>query len=245
MRPQARLAQQLSTARTTRVATRPPAGDAHAMTFRLRPRADRFRALVAAILVVLAALLASGVPSAAADPGGAAGLDGGTDPVGQWPLHPQPEVVRAFDPPSCTWCAGHRGVDLLGSVGEPVYAALPGRVSYAGVLAGRGAVVVDHGSTRTTYEPVVATVHVGAMIAAGARLGTLEIVQSHCFPRACLHWGWIRNADDVYLDPLQLVGGPRPVRLLPLWRATPLGRLTLPLWAAARVGAQARGCACW
>lgn len=39
---------------------------------------------------------------------------------------------------------------------------------------------------------------------------------------ACLHWGWIRNADDVYLDPLLLVDAPRPVRLLPLWRGDPV-----------------------
>lgn len=147
-----------------------------------RLAADRVRALVAAILVVLAVLLAPGVPSAAARPGEIVGLGGGTDPVGQWPLHPQPQVMRGFDPPGCTWCAGHRGVDLLGSVGEAVYAALPGRVSYAGVLAGRGVVVVDHGTTRTTYEPVAATVHVGTIVAAGTRLGTLEIVQSHCLP---------------------------------------------------------------
>lgn len=39
---------------------------------------------------------------------------------------------------------------------------------------------------------------------------------------ACLHWGWIRNADDLYLDPLLLVDAPRPVRLLPLWRGDPV-----------------------
>jgi hypothetical protein len=79
-------------------------------------------------------------------------------------------------------------------------------------------VVVDHGATRTTYEPVAATAQVGDQVAAGARIGLLELAGSHCFPRACLHWGWIQG--DTYLDPLRLVGA-GPVRLLPLWRADP------------------------
>ena len=55
-----------------------------------------------------------------------------------------------------------------GTVGQPVRAALPGTVTFAGMLAGRGVVVVDHGATRTTYEPVAATVAVGTPVAAGA-----------------------------------------------------------------------------
>ncbi|GAB2984532.1 peptidoglycan DD-metalloendopeptidase family protein [Nocardioides montaniterrae] len=139
---------------------------------------------------------------------------------GQWPLHPEPTVVHGFDPPSSVYGAGHRGVDLAGHVGQQVHAALGGRVTFAGMLAGRGVVVVDHGATRTTYEPVVATARVGQVVGAGAVIGRLTAVQSHCFPAACLHWGLIRNADDVYLDPLTLVAQ-APVRLLPLWRDLP------------------------
>jgi len=148
----------------------------------------------------------------------ALGAPGDADPVGVWPLRPSPEVVEEFDPPLDPWGSGHRGVDLLGSAGQPVLAALPGRVTFAGTLAGRGVVVVSHGDTRTTYEPVSADVDVGESVAAGGRLGQLELVGSHCFPRACLHWGWLRG--EVYLDPLDLVGG-GPVRLLPLWREEP------------------------
>lgn len=187
----------------------------------------RGRASVAALLVVLATVVGLGVPSAAAASAAVVGLDGGPtatgeDPVGVWPLQPQPEVVRHFDPPDSTWGAGHRGVDLLGHPGQSVRAALAGTVTFAGVLAGRGVVVVDHGSTRTTYEPVAAGVQVGTAVTAGQRIGTLEMVQSHCLPRTCLHWGWIDNATDTYLDPLRLVGGPEPVRLLPLWRGAPV-----------------------
>jgi len=148
---------------------------------------------------------------------------------GAWPLHPEPQVVNPFEPPSHAWGPGHRGVDLLGSVGQPVRTSLAGTVSFAGRIAGRGVVVVDHGDTRTTYEPVAAEVRVGDAVVAGQTVGTLEWFGSHCLPRACLHWGLIEGPFR-YLDPLTLVScSPRPVRLLPL--------------AASPAPAQARGCA--
>jgi hypothetical protein len=89
------------------------------------------------------------------------------------------------------------------------------------MLAGRGVVVVDHGDTRTTYEPVAAGASVGDTVPGGAPIGRLTLTGSHCFPRACLHWGWLRG--ETYLDPLDLVGA-GPVRLLPLWRPDPVAR---------------------
>jgi murein DD-endopeptidase MepM/ murein hydrolase activator NlpD len=168
------------------------------------------------VLFVVIALLTMLVPPTW--PAGARGTPVAPVPVGVWPLQPQPTVVRAFDPPDLPFGSGHRGVDLLGSPGQQVHSALPGRVTYAGWLAGRGVVVVDHGATRTTYESVSALVQVGDLVARGQGLGTLELFGSHCFPRACLHWGWIRG--ETYLDPLLLVGD-GPIRLLPLWPAGP------------------------
>lgn len=162
------------------------------------------------LLGLLLGLLLSSAPAGAEDP----------DPVGVWPLDPRPEVVATFDPPDDPWGAGHRGVDLAGRIGQPVRSALPGEVVFAGRIAGKTVVSVSHGDTRTTYEPVVASVEVGSRVAAGDVLGVLDLPASHCFPRACLHWGWRRG--DTYLDPLDLVGG-GPVRLLPLWRDGPVG----------------------
>lgn len=184
------------------------------------------RRLPRPLIHLLAALLVVGV---AAVPAGA-----GTDPVGVWPLRPEPEVVAGFDPPASPYGPGHRGVDLLGTPGQAVRAALPGTVSFAAPLAGRGVVVVDHGDTRTTYEPVSARVGVGDRVGAGDVIGTLALVGSHCFPRACLHWGWIRG--ETYLDPLRLVGA-GPVRLLPLWRdrpVTPTSSVPRPAYAGWR-----------
>lgn len=138
-----------------------------------------------------------------------------TQPDAVWPLDPEPEVAARFDPPASRWGVGHRGVDLSGTVGQPVRAARAGTVTFAGRLAGRGVVVVSHGSTRTTYEPLAATVAVGDPVDAGTVIGRLELLGSHCLPRACLHWGLLEG--ERYLDPLTLVGG-GPVRLLPLLR---------------------------
>ena len=45
-----------------------------------------------------------------------------------WPLRPRPAVVRTFDAPAPDWNRGHRGVDLAGKPGQPVYAAGAGTV---------------------------------------------------------------------------------------------------------------------
>ncbi|PVG82665.1 M23 family peptidase [Nocardioides gansuensis] len=177
------------------------------------------------LLVHAAVLLAVGVapPARAAE-----------HPVGSWPLSPEPDVVAGFDPPADPWGEGHRGVDLAGHVGQVVSAARPGVVAFAGRIAGKGVVTVAHDDgTRTTYEPVAAIVGRGDLVAEGAPLGRLEVAFSHCFPAACLHWGWLRG--ETYLDPLLLVGG-GPVRLLPLWRDEPVSgdaRAALPYagWA--------------
>ncbi len=152
------------------------------------------------LLMLLTVLLVSGAPAAAASDG-------------VWPLAPRPPVVRGFEPPPQPWLPGHRGVDLAGSPGQRVRAAVGGTVTFAGPLAGRGVVVVSHGATRTTYEPVRATVTPGVRVSVGTTLGTLSAAAGHCPPRACLHWGLLRG--DTYLDPLSLLGS-APVRLLPL-----------------------------
>ena len=93
-------------------------------------------------------------------------------------------------------------------------AASAGVVAFAGVIAGRGVVSVDHpGGLRTTYEPVTALVKAGDPVQLGEAIATLDAGHLGCPASACLHWGLRR--DDVYLDPLLLVRPPR-LRLKPL-----------------------------
>jgi len=135
-----------------------------------------------------------------------------------WPLRPRPAVVRAFDAPAPDWNRGHRGVDLAGKPGQPVYAAGAGTVVYAGLLAGRQVVSLAHpGGLHTSYEPVQARVRVGQLLAAGTVIGDLLAGHPGCPVAACLHWGamWGPAARADYVDPLGLLVS-TPIRLKPL-----------------------------
>jgi murein DD-endopeptidase MepM/ murein hydrolase activator NlpD len=173
------------------------------------------RAARAAAAAALVALLAV-APVALLTPGRAYGAEGRW----VWPLAGHPTVVHGFDPPAKRWLPGHRGVDLAAEPGTPVRAAGAGVIGYAGMLAGRGVVTVQHGSLRTTYEPVEASVHRGERVTAGEVIGHLQDTPGHCRPQTCLHWGLLRG--DHYLNPLSLVQG--RIRLLPVWgKAKPRG----------------------
>lgn len=129
-----------------------------------------------------------------------------------WPLHPRPAVVRGFDPPQSPYGPGHRGVDLLGTTGQPVLAVAGGTVRFAGSVAGRGVVVIDHGGLDSTYQPVTPLVSVGERVRRRETIGALQSLHSHCAPRSCLHLGARRG--DAYVDPLTLLPV-LPIRLTP------------------------------
>ncbi|MFB8762685.1 M23 family metallopeptidase [Nocardiopsis alba] len=130
----------------------------------------------------------------------------------RWPLAEPVSVLRGFDPPEQRWLPGHLGVDLAAEPGREVYAAAPGRVHFAGPVAGVGVVSVAHGDVRTTYLPVDASVSRGDPVGPDP-IGTLSEEPFHCRDRPCLHWGLLRG--DTYLDPLSLLGRGE-IRLLPL-----------------------------
>ena len=169
-------------------------------------------------LIVLVLLAGCSLPAGAARAHAASGQAAGAGTAAgagpwSWPVDGPRAVSRPFAPPASRYGSGHRGADLVSAPGAVVRAAGAGRVSYAGLLAGRGVVVVVHGALRTTYEPVAATVGVGAEVVGGQPLGLLDPGHAGCPVNACLHWG-LRRGED-YLDPVRLaqVG---PVRLLPL-----------------------------
>jgi len=188
-----------------------------AVTTVVRPAAavDRPRP-VAAVPAGISALPT--VPPAVPPTGGAASSvpdDAAMRPRFGWPLAPRPAVIHPFAPGPYPWSAGHRGVDLAAGAGATVRAAAAGRVTFAGPVAGRGVLVIAHrGGVRTTYQPVTATVPVGAELTAGQPVGRLAAVGAHCMP-GCLHWGALAGNES--LDPLLLIAGRRrPPVLLPL-----------------------------
>lgn len=132
-------------------------------------------------------------------------------------------VVTPFDPPEQRWRSGHRGVDLAATTLAEIRAPGNGTVAFAGVIAGRPVVSIDHGAgLRTTYEPVSAVVREGRSVRGGEVIGHLVAGHPGCPVVACLHWGARVDAggpsgdDDDYVDPLSLLlDADRPIILKP------------------------------
>ena len=142
-----------------------------------------------------------------------AGWTGRCGPARRW--------CAPFDAPSPNWNRGHRGVDLAGAVGQPVYAAGPATVVFAGMLAGRPVVSLAHpGGLRTSYEPVEAAVRVGQLVDAptATRHACSRAIRA-ARRAACLHWGamWGPASRADYVDPLGLLAS-TPIRLKPCTR---------------------------
>ncbi|QFU87482.1 M23 family metallopeptidase [Amycolatopsis sp. YIM 10] len=153
-------------------------------------------------------LLAPAVSSAASS------VVAAEEPRFTWPLHPRPQLIRGFDPPETDFGPGHRGVDLAAAADQQALSAGTGYVVFAGTLAGRGVVSIDHdGGLRTTYEPVVPQVAAGHQVYAGQVIGTVAAGHPECAVAVCLHWGVRRGLD--YLDPLPLVQESTRLRLKP------------------------------
>jgi murein DD-endopeptidase MepM/ murein hydrolase activator NlpD len=86
-------------------------------------------------------------------------------------------------------------------------------VTFAGTVAGRPVVVVEHeGGIRTTYLPVNAEVTVGQHVLGGQVIGRVA-ADAHCLSASCLHWG--ARAGETYIDPRTLLDA-GPIVLLPL-----------------------------
>lgn len=165
------------------------------------------------VVTALVALAAAGAPTEVHVP-----ARGGTGSVVRYsaPLPTPLRVVRGFEPPPSPFAAGHRGVDLAANPGDLVLAAASGRVTFAGPVAGRGVVVLQHpDGVSTEYEPVHPLVPAGQVVARGEPVGRLHGRHGTCPIDRCLHWGARRTGG--YFDPTTLLRPLGPVRLLP-WR---------------------------
>ena len=141
------------------------------------------------------------------------------------PVAGSPSVARPFVPPPTPYAAGHRGVDLSVAPHAVVVAAADGRVVFAGAVAGRGLVVLEHADTvRTEYEPLDVTVRAESIVRAGAPIGRVNGTHANCPKNRCLHWGARRGGD--YFDPMSLLARLGPVRLMP-W-STDVTRADVP-----------------
>ena len=123
-------------------------------------------------------------------------------------------VLHRFEQSATPYAAGHRGVDLAAGSGQLVLAARGGRVQFAGLVAGRGVVVIAHSDgIRTEYEPLAPTVHAGDAVQTGQVIGRVLGAHDMCRPASCLHWGARRG--NIYINPMLLLNPLGPVRLVP------------------------------
>lgn len=126
-----------------------------------------------------------------------------------WPVDAV-QIVRPFEAPANRYAAGHRGVDLRGV--ERVRSPAAGTIAFAGSVAGRPVVTIDHGDGLvTTFEPVTTAMGVGDAVARGDPVG--EVGEGgHSVARA-VHFGVRWNGE--YVNPLRLLGGVPRAILLP------------------------------
>lgn len=167
----------------THVVAPPPSARSHTRHSAARPTAT---ALIRALCVVGVLLVAtSAAPPAAAQSVFVAPVDG--------------VVTDTFRPPEHFAGPGNRGWEYRTTSGSTVRAAASGVVAFAGAIAGRLYVSIDHpDGLRTTYSGLASVaVERGQPLAAGGRIGTTGTT---------FHFGVRRGTE--YLDPALFLGSP-------------------------------------
>lgn len=171
-------------------------------------RAVSCAALLVGVVLVALAPFGTTPASAVGDPAAAA-----PDTAWTWPVGPPVLMLEPFRAPPTPYAAGHRGVDLAAAPGDAVRAPARGVVSFAGPVAGRPVLSIDHGGgVVSSIEPVSPWVAAGDVVGHGEPVGAVAM-GGHC-DDACVHLGV--RVHGLYVSPLIFLGGvPRAV-LLPL-----------------------------
>lgn len=108
-------------------------------------------------------------------------------------------VSRPWEAPADDYAAGHRGLDVPAAIGTAAAAVDDGTVTFAGSVAGRGVVTIDHGGgLHSTLDSVTPIVAAGDTVAQGDPVGRVAV--GHCPASApCVHIG--ARIEDRYVDP--------------------------------------------
>jgi murein DD-endopeptidase MepM/ murein hydrolase activator NlpD len=129
-----------------------------------------------------------------------------------WPLEGC-HVTQPFVAPAHDYGPGHRGIDLapLDVTAAVLVSPSDGVVAFAGDVAGRGIITIDHGGGLvTTLEPVQTTLTPGSQVSRGDGVATLS-AGGHAAP-GTIHFGV--RLDGRYINPQLLLGVvPRAVLL--------------------------------
>jgi len=127
-----------------------------------------------------------------------------------WPVAP-PRILETYRAPAHAYGPGHRGIDVAAAEGAAVAAPDDGVVAFAGRVAGRGVLTIDHGDgIVSSFEPIDADVAVGDSVHRGQVIGRAAL-GGHT-DGGELHIG--ARQDGEYVNPLRFLGGiPRAVLL--------------------------------
>ena len=127
-----------------------------------------------------------------------------------WPLE-RFRLEREFVAPPHRYGPGHRGIDLRPLDDAAVRTPAAGTVAFAGQVAGRGVLTIDHGDGLvTTFEPIVTDLRPGTPVARSDAVGEVGL-GGHASPGS-LHFGVRLHGE--YVNPLLMLGGvPRAVLL--------------------------------
>ena len=124
------------------------------------------------------------------------------DPSWSWPVDGDRVVLRPFIAPPTPYGAGHRGIDVL-ATSTTLLAPADGTVRFAGMVAGRPVLSIDHGGgVISSAEPVASDLVAGVAVARGDPIGVVLV--GHC-ERHCVHFGV--RVDGEYVNPLTWLGG--------------------------------------
>lgn len=200
---------------TDRPAAAPPrsgAGSLASMTSALLTRlvrhpAVRHGAVALASCLLLIATVVPGTTSARLLPVGAADAvpltsDTTDHAAGTaswvWPTGTR-VIRRPWEAPADDYAAGHRGIDVPAALGTPAVAVDDGEVAFAGSVAGRPVVTIDHGDGLvSTLDSVSPSAEKGDVVQQGDVVGAVAV--GHCpASTPCLHLG--ARIDGRYVDP--------------------------------------------
>ncbi|MDH3193398.1 MAG: M23 family metallopeptidase [Acidimicrobiia bacterium] len=115
-----------------------------------------------------------------------------------WPV--SGEVIAHYAPSG--QYAGHWGIDIGTDAGSVVRAAAPGRVTFAGEVAGNRTVTIDHGGgLRTSYSYLDER-----LVSAGAWMEAGDPVGRSGLPHAIAGLHFSVRVHGAYVDPISWLG---------------------------------------
>ncbi|MFM6978223.1 MAG: M23 family peptidase [Micrococcales bacterium] len=134
------------------------------------------------------------------------------------PLNAPIRLLNPYRQPNSDYSAGHRGVDYLVTLEQPIFAPTDAIISFNHLLVDRPVI-----SLKTTsgdlleFEPACSALPVGTAVAAGEVIASVcpasGNYKQHCTQHLCLHFSL--RTEKGYLSPITRYGALAPSVLLP------------------------------